>query len=65
MMVAGILQEYVEPIELEVEGETEEVSTFRGSQMPTEELKDNAEATKKPRGKVSQDEDSLGLDETY
>jgi m7GpppX diphosphatase len=65
LMTAGILKEYVEPIELEVEGETEEVSTFRGSQSNLEELKENTEATKKPSGKVSHDEDSLEIgDET-
>lgn len=59
-MSAGVLKEYEEPAEIEVEGETEEVSTFRGSEIGHEEHKDAAAERKK--GKATHDEDSMECD---
>lgn len=59
LMAAGELKKYDEPVELEVEGETEEVSTFRGSEAGREEHKETNET---PKGKVTQGEDSMECD---
>ena len=59
LMTAGVLKKYEEPVEIEVEGETEEVSTFRGSEVGREEHKETTEVTK---GKVTKDEDSMECD---